>query len=114
MIFNVPKYLWHFTSQHMTLDGNFKANLFFKCDDGSNTALTDGNMYFPVQKEFERIAKVYVVPEEDKKVPCKAHIGSIRHQGQGKYGNVVVSGVIGSVCDHTVLAAFIDMLISGA
>ncbi|KAJ7669678.1 hypothetical protein B0H17DRAFT_1209639 [Mycena rosella] len=111
MIVSVPKYLRHLISQHMTLDGNFKANLFFKRDDGSDTALTDGNMYFPIQKEFERIAKAYVIPEEDKEVPCKAHIGSIRHQGQGKYGNVVISGVIGSACDHAVLAAFIDMLI---
>ncbi|KAJ7649218.1 hypothetical protein B0H17DRAFT_1215383 [Mycena rosella] len=114
MIVSVPKYLRHLISQHMTLDGNSKADLFFKRDDGSDTALTDGNMYFPVQKEFERIAKAYVIPEEDKEVPCKVHIGSIWHQGQGKYGNVAISGVIGSACDHAVLAAFIDMLISEA
>ncbi|KAJ7703948.1 hypothetical protein B0H17DRAFT_1126981 [Mycena rosella] len=99
---------------HIMLDGNFKANLFFKHDDGSDTALTDGNMYFPVQKEFERIAKAYVIPEEDKEVSCKAHIGSIWHQVQGKYGNVAISGVIGSACDHAVLAAFINMLIGEA
>jgi hypothetical protein len=51
---------------HTTLDGNFKANLFFKRDDGSDIALTDGNMYFPPQEEFERLAKQFVVKEEDK------------------------------------------------
>ncbi|KAJ7201539.1 hypothetical protein GGX14DRAFT_571190 [Mycena pura] len=109
-IVNVPKYLRHLISQHMTFDGNFKANLFYKRDDGSDTALTDGNMHFPAQQEFERISKEYVIPNEDKEVPCKAHIGSIRHQGHTKYGNVAVSGVVGSACDHAVLMAFIDML----
>ena len=56
----------HLVSQHFTLDGNFKANLFFKRDDGSDVALTDGKMYFPSQTEFKGIAKAYVVPEEDK------------------------------------------------
>ncbi|KAJ6619747.1 hypothetical protein B0H10DRAFT_1946569 [Mycena sp. CBHHK59/15] len=94
LVVHVPKYLRHCIAQHQTIDGNFKANLFFKRDDGSNIALTDGRMYFPKQAEFERIAKMYVVPEEDKEVPCKAHIGSIRHQGQVKYGNTAVSGVV--------------------
>jgi hypothetical protein len=56
----------HTISQNITLDGNFKANLFFKRDDGSDTALTDGKMYFPDQAEFEEIAKSYVIPAEDK------------------------------------------------
>ncbi|KAJ6539813.1 hypothetical protein DFH09DRAFT_1090130 [Mycena vulgaris] len=80
-VVNVPKYLRHLISQHLTLDGNFKANLFFKHDDGSDKALTNGRMYFPKQAEFDEIAKAYVVSEEDKEVPCKAYIGSIRHQG---------------------------------
>ncbi|KAJ6630063.1 hypothetical protein B0H10DRAFT_1939300 [Mycena sp. CBHHK59/15] len=71
-------------------------NLFFKCDDGSDIALMDGKMYFPSQMEFEGIVKAYVVSEEDTEVSCKAHIGSIRHQGQVKYGNTAVSGVIAS------------------
>ncbi|KAJ7229655.1 hypothetical protein B0H12DRAFT_1029903 [Mycena haematopus] len=50
---------------HFTLDGNFKANLFYKRDDGSDKALTDGRMYFPDQAEFDHIAKTYVVPVED-------------------------------------------------
>ncbi|KAJ7861145.1 hypothetical protein B0H14DRAFT_3620009 [Mycena olivaceomarginata] len=100
----------HTISQNLTLDGNFKANLFFKRDDGSDTALTDGKMYFPNQTEFEGIAKTYVVPDKDKEVPCKAHIGSIRHQGQVKYGNTAVSGVVASACDHAVLGSLVDML----
>ncbi|KAJ6558731.1 hypothetical protein B0H10DRAFT_1967236 [Mycena sp. CBHHK59/15] len=95
---------------NLTLEGNFKANLFFKRDDGSDTALTDGNMYFPRQTEFKAIAKVYVVSEEDKEVPCKAHIGSIRHQGQVKHGNTAVSGVVACMCDHAVMGSFVDML----
>ncbi|KAJ7202505.1 hypothetical protein GGX14DRAFT_352357 [Mycena pura] len=96
----------HLVSQHLTLDGNFKANLFYKRDDGSDTALTDGKMYFPSQTEFDGIAESYV-PQE---VPCKAHIGSIRHQGQVKYGNTAVSGVVACACDHAVAGSFIDML----
>ncbi|KAJ7124679.1 hypothetical protein C8R43DRAFT_1076045 [Mycena crocata] len=99
----------HLISQHLTLDGNFKANLFFKRDDGSDTALTDGKMYFPAQEEFVRLAKEFVVSEEDK-VPCKAHIGSIRHQGSVKYGNTAVSGVEACACDHAVAGSFVDML----
>jgi hypothetical protein len=40
--------------------------MFFKRDDGSNTALTDGNIHFPPQKEYEQIAKEYVIVKEDK------------------------------------------------
>ncbi|KAJ7638078.1 hypothetical protein B0H17DRAFT_1216895 [Mycena rosella] len=114
LVVDVPTYLRHLISQHETLDGNFKANLFYKRDNGSDTALTDGKMYFPLQKEFERIAKVYIISEEDKEVPCNGHIGSIRHQGQKKYGNVAVSGIIGSACDHALIGAFIDMLVGEA
>ncbi|KAJ6629404.1 hypothetical protein B0H10DRAFT_2388545 [Mycena sp. CBHHK59/15] len=105
LVVHVPKYLRHCIAQHQTIDGNFKANLFFKRDDGSDIALTDGRMYFPKQAEFERIAKTYVVPEED-----KAHIGSIRHQGQVKYGNTAVSGVVACACDHAIAGSFVDMI----
>ncbi|KAJ7505107.1 hypothetical protein B0H11DRAFT_1980282 [Mycena galericulata] len=110
LIVNVPNYLRHLTSLFITDDGNFKANLFYKRDDGSDKALTDGRMYFPAQDEYDRIAAEYVVHEEDKEVPCKAHIGSIRHQGSVKYGNTAVSGVIACACDHAVVGSFIDML----
>ncbi|KAJ6576259.1 hypothetical protein B0H10DRAFT_2236507 [Mycena sp. CBHHK59/15] len=109
LVVNVPKYLRHLISQNFTLDGNFKANLFFKRDDGSDKALTDGRMYFPSQTEYDVIAETYVVKEEDKDVPCNAHIGSIRHQGQVKYGNTAVSGVVACACDHTVAGSLIDM-----
>ncbi|KAJ7654773.1 hypothetical protein B0H17DRAFT_1214249 [Mycena rosella] len=110
LIVNIPNYLRHLVSQHFMLDSNFKANLFFKRDDGSDTALTDGKMYFPQQSEFDAIAKTYVIPDEDKEVPCKAHIGSIRHQGQVKYGNTAVSGVVACACDHAVAGSFVDIL----
>ncbi|KAJ7216991.1 hypothetical protein GGX14DRAFT_561505 [Mycena pura] len=107
---NVPNYLRHLISQHLTLDGNFKANLFYKHDNGNDVALTDGKMYFPAQTEYDRLAEAFVVSEEDKEVPCHAHIGSIRHQGQAKYGNTAVSGVVACACDHTVVGSLIDML----
>ncbi|KAJ7789424.1 hypothetical protein B0H14DRAFT_2627257 [Mycena olivaceomarginata] len=81
-----------------------------KHDNRSDTALTDGNMYFAKQAEFKLFLKTYVIPEEDKEVPCKAHIGSIRHQGSPKYGNTAVSGVVGCACDHAILGSFIDMV----
>ncbi|KAJ7701060.1 hypothetical protein B0H16DRAFT_1483666 [Mycena metata] len=109
LVVNVPKYLRHTTSHHLTFDGNYKANLFFKRDDGSDTALTDGKMYFPNQAEFNHIAETYVIPEEDKEVPCKAHIGAIRHQGHVKYGNTAISGVFACACDHAVLGSLVDM-----
>ncbi|KAJ7046076.1 hypothetical protein C8F04DRAFT_1248344 [Mycena alexandri] len=109
-IVKLPRYLRHTVNQNITLDSNFKANLFFKRDDGSDTALTDGMMYFPNQAEFAHLAKTYVIPEEDKEVPCKAHIGSIRHQGSVKYGTTTVSGVIAAACDHSMLGSLIDML----
>lgn len=56
----------HLISQNFTLDGNFKANLFYKRDDGSDKALTDGRMYFPSQTEYDSIAETYVVREADK------------------------------------------------
>ncbi|KAJ6608362.1 hypothetical protein B0H10DRAFT_1655751, partial [Mycena sp. CBHHK59/15] len=59
LVVDVPSYLRHLISQNMTLDGNWKANLFFKRDDGSDTALTDGKMYFPNQKVFEQFMKTY-------------------------------------------------------
>lgn len=63
----------HTTSHHLTFDGNYKANLFFKRDDGSDTALTDGKMYFPNQAEFNHIAETHVIPEEDKVIPCPCY-----------------------------------------
>ncbi|KAJ7025934.1 hypothetical protein C8F04DRAFT_1126812, partial [Mycena alexandri] len=110
LIVTVPKYLRHTISHAITLDGNFKVNLFYKRDDGSDKALTDGNMYFPNQAEFEEIARTYVVPDTDKEVPCKAHIGSICHQAQGKYGNTALSGVVAAACDHAVAGSLIDMI----
>ncbi|KAJ6632072.1 hypothetical protein B0H10DRAFT_1937780 [Mycena sp. CBHHK59/15] len=105
-----PSYLRHLIATFKTLDGNFKQNLFFKRDDSSDTALTDGRMHFPLQAEYVEIAKKHVVLKEDTEVPCKAHIGSIRHQGSPKYGNVAASDVICSTCDHTVAGSFVDML----
>ncbi|KAJ7192982.1 hypothetical protein GGX14DRAFT_405891 [Mycena pura] len=109
LVVTIPEYLRHLISQNFTLDGNFKANLFFKRDNGSDKALTDGRMYFPSQLEYDAIAEKYVVKEEDKEVPCNAHIGSIRHQGLVKYGNTAVSGVVACACDHAVVGSFIDM-----
>ncbi|KAJ6623198.1 hypothetical protein B0H10DRAFT_1944174 [Mycena sp. CBHHK59/15] len=103
-------YLRHLISTNKTLDGNYKQNLFFKRDDGSDTALTDGKMHFPLQAEYEDIVKTHVVAKEDTEVPCKAHIGSIRHQGSAKYGNVAVTGVVACACDHSVAGSFVDML----
>ncbi|KAJ7604351.1 hypothetical protein DFH06DRAFT_1349486 [Mycena polygramma] len=107
---HVKTYLRHNIVMRITEDGNFKANLFFKRDDGTEVCLTDGRMYFPKQEEFVELAKKIIVTDADKEVPCNAHIGSIRHQGQSKYGNTAVSGVIGSACDHGVVGAFVDML----
>ncbi|KAJ7186311.1 hypothetical protein GGX14DRAFT_581134 [Mycena pura] len=85
-----------------TLDGNFKANLFYKRDNGTDEALTDGRMYFPPQREFEAYAQAYVANPADKDVPCQAHIGSIRTQGRYKYKNTSVSGVVASACCRAV------------
>ncbi|KAJ7164225.1 hypothetical protein C8R46DRAFT_1220734 [Mycena filopes] len=109
MVVNVPRYLRHTIAHHVTLDGNFKANLFFKRDDGSDISLTDGKMYFPKQSEFDHIAATYVIPVEDTEVPCKNHIGSIRHQGHTKFGNTAISGVVACACDHSVLGSLVDM-----
>ncbi|KAJ7855353.1 hypothetical protein B0H13DRAFT_2357972 [Mycena leptocephala] len=111
LVVDVASYLCrHLISQNLTLDGNWKANLFFKRDDGSDTALMDGKLYFPNQKAFEEFAKTYVVPDDDKEVPCKANIGSIRNQAHAKYGNTAVSGVVACTCDHAVLGSLVDML----
>ncbi|KAJ6603012.1 hypothetical protein B0H10DRAFT_2440650 [Mycena sp. CBHHK59/15] len=58
-------YLRHLISTNKTLDGNYKQNLFFKRDNGSDTALTDGKMHFPLQAEYEDIVKTHVVTKED-------------------------------------------------
>ena len=111
------------------LDGNFKSNLFYKRDNGTDKALTDGRMYFPPQKDFEDFANSYVVKAEDKvisllktcsltdaeqEVPCKNHIGSIHNQSKMKYKNTRFSGVVASVCSHGLPGGFVDMLISEA
>ncbi|KAJ7208874.1 hypothetical protein GGX14DRAFT_365133 [Mycena pura] len=114
LVVSIPTYLRHLHSEHITLDGNFKANLFYKRDNGTDEALTDGRMYFPPQREFKAYAKSYVVNPDDRDVPCKAHIGSIRNQGRFKYKNTSVSGVVASACCHGLPAAFVDMIISEA
>ncbi|KAJ7076150.1 hypothetical protein B0H15DRAFT_864492 [Mycena belliarum] len=110
LVVKVPSFLRHLISGHRTLDGNFKANLFFKRDDGSDVALTEGKMYFPDQEEYKRISTSYVIPPEDEEIPCRAHIGSIRHQGSVKYGNTRFSGVIACACDHAVAGSLVDMI----
>jgi hypothetical protein len=55
----------HLVSQHITLDGNFKANRFHKRDDGSDQPLTSGRMLFPPPQEYAEFAKKYVIPVED-------------------------------------------------
>ncbi|KAJ7223432.1 hypothetical protein GGX14DRAFT_557999 [Mycena pura] len=104
----------HLRAEYMTLDGNFKANLFYKRDNGTDHALTDGRMYFPQQKDFEAFAKTHVVKDADKEVPCKAHIGAIRNQGKYRYKNTRVSGVVASACSHGLPAGFLDMLVGEA
>ncbi|KAJ7052995.1 hypothetical protein C8F01DRAFT_1331136 [Mycena amicta] len=112
--FSVPKYMRHLVSEHITFDGNFKANLFYKHDNGTDAALTDGTMYFPPREAFEEFAQCYVVDDEDKDVPCKSHIGSIRNQGKYKYKNTRFSGVVAVACDHALPAGFCDMIIGEA
>ncbi|KAJ7200799.1 hypothetical protein GGX14DRAFT_324899, partial [Mycena pura] len=114
LVVSIPTYLRHLHSEHITLDGNFKANLFYKRDNGTDEALTDGRMYFPPQREFEAYAKSYLVNPDDRDVPCQAHIGSIRNQGRFKYKNTSVSGVVASACCHGLPAVFVDMIISEA
>ncbi|KAJ7018233.1 hypothetical protein C8F04DRAFT_1277911 [Mycena alexandri] len=101
----------HLIAHNMTLNGNFKANLFFKRDKGSETALTDGRMYFALESEYQKITKEHVVHKEDTDIPCNNHIGSIRHQGLIKSGKVARSGVVACACNHTVLGALIDLLV---
>ncbi|KAF8144851.1 hypothetical protein K438DRAFT_1992412 [Mycena galopus ATCC 62051] len=105
-----PRYLRHLISEHYTLNGNFKANQFFKRDNGTDKALTDGSMYFPEQAEYNRISKSFVIAKEDKEPPCRAHIGAIRHQGKLKYANTAISGVVCCACDHAVVGSLVDML----
>ncbi|KAF8213034.1 hypothetical protein K438DRAFT_1486667, partial [Mycena galopus ATCC 62051] len=66
LVVDIPRYLSHLVAEFLTLNGNYKANLFFKRDDGSDEALTDGDMYFPKQTDFQEFAKSLVVTEEDK------------------------------------------------
>ncbi|KAJ7053716.1 hypothetical protein C8F01DRAFT_1064577 [Mycena amicta] len=109
----IPSYLRHLASEHITFDGNFKANLFYKRDNGTDKAVTDGLMYFPRQDEAAEVAKKFVVNAEDL-VRSSAHIGSIRNQGKFRYKNTRVSGVVTSACDHGLPASFVDMLIGEA
>ncbi|KAJ7189967.1 hypothetical protein GGX14DRAFT_580270 [Mycena pura] len=64
--FSAPGYMRHTDSENITSDGNFKANLFIKQDNGSDKALTDGRMYFEQQERFEKFAAAYVVKDIDK------------------------------------------------
>ncbi|KAJ6607264.1 hypothetical protein B0H10DRAFT_2228015 [Mycena sp. CBHHK59/15] len=109
LVVTCPSYLCHLISRFCTIDANFKMNLYFKRDNGTDIALTDGDMYFPLQALFDRIKKMHVVPDKDKEVPCKSNIGSICHQASPKYGNMAVSGVVACTCDHTVAGSFINM-----
>ncbi|KAJ7738920.1 hypothetical protein B0H14DRAFT_2638390 [Mycena olivaceomarginata] len=91
LLVHVPPYLQHLWSLFQSLDRNYKVCLFFKCDNGSDTALTDGNMYFAKQAEFELFLKMKCL-------------------GSPKYRNTAVSGVISCACGHAVLGSFINMV----
>ncbi|KAJ6503829.1 hypothetical protein C8R45DRAFT_1070360, partial [Mycena sanguinolenta] len=96
-----PEYIWHLISTYLTTDGNFKLNLFWKRDDGTDIPLTDEGMRFGSHKE-------------DKEPPCRAHIGAIRPQGSLKFGNTAVSGVVASACEHAVVGSFVDLVLGEA
>ncbi|KAJ6479055.1 hypothetical protein C8R45DRAFT_933835 [Mycena sanguinolenta] len=100
--------------EYLRKDGNFKANQFFKRDDGSDRSLTNGIMYFPEEREYARVAKQIRIAKEDKEPPCRAHIGAIRHQGKLKYGNTAISGVVASACDHAVVGSLVDLVLGEA
>ncbi|KAJ6448015.1 hypothetical protein C8R45DRAFT_850549 [Mycena sanguinolenta] len=108
-----PEYVRHTITGFKTTDGNFKMNQFFKRDNGTDTPLTDGVMYFPGEAEYARVTKEIRIAKEDKP-PCRAHIGAIRHQGKLKYGNTAISGVVASACDHAVVGSFVDLVLGEA
>ncbi|KAF7319998.1 CxC2 domain-containing protein [Mycena kentingensis (nom. inval.)] len=58
---NVPTYLRHLISQNLTLDGNYKANLFYKRDDGTQISLTDGRMLFPKKAAYTKFTKDFAL-----------------------------------------------------
>ncbi|KAF7326033.1 CxC2 domain-containing protein [Mycena kentingensis (nom. inval.)] len=111
---SVPSYLRHLFSEHIAFDGNFKQNLFYKRDNGSDIRITDGRMYFPSQEEAERVQQNYVINPEDLDPVCKAHIGSIRNQGKFRYKNTRYSGVVAAACCHGLPASFVDMIVGEA
>ncbi|KAJ6489140.1 hypothetical protein C8R45DRAFT_1097462 [Mycena sanguinolenta] len=92
----VPEYLQHNISLCHGLDGNFKANQFFKRDDGFDRSLTNGIMYFPEEVEYARVKKQIRIAKEDK--------------GKLKYGNTAISGIVASSCDHAVVGSFVDLV----
>ncbi|KAF7345166.1 CxC2 domain-containing protein [Mycena sanguinolenta] len=109
-----PEYIRHLISTFFTKDGNFKLNLFWKRDDGTDIPLTDAIMYFAGQEEWARVAREIRIAKEDKEPPCRAHIGAIRHQGKLKYGNTAISGVVASACEHAVVGSFVDLVLGEA
>ncbi|KAF8144854.1 hypothetical protein K438DRAFT_1782474 [Mycena galopus ATCC 62051] len=59
----------HLGGEHLTLDGNFKLKRSSKRDNGSDKALTDSDMYCPMQSDFEEFTEPFVVTEQNKQVP---------------------------------------------
>ncbi|KAJ7839870.1 hypothetical protein B0H14DRAFT_3458527 [Mycena olivaceomarginata] len=99
LLVHVPPYLQHLISLFQSLDGNYKACLFFKRDNGTDMALTDGNMYFAKQAEFELFLKT----------KCLVRLTSAPSGTRARRNTetTAVSGVVGCACDH---AVFIDMV----
>ena len=56
----------HLISRYLTKDGNFKLNLFWKRDDGTDIPLTDAIMYFAGLEEYARVTKEIRIAKEDK------------------------------------------------
>lgn len=55
----------HLVSENKTLDGNFKLNQFYKRDNSTDLALTDGAMYFALKAKYDRIVESFIIAKED-------------------------------------------------
>jgi hypothetical protein len=92
----------------LTSDGNHQLFQYFKNTDRNDTSLYHGAAYMP-DKVYEEFLRTVFKMNESTIAPDCGHIKVINNEGQSKFKNMAITGVVNTQCWHTVVLAAVDM-----
>lgn len=123
---STPSTLSHTVQQNLMIDGNFHLNQYAK-KSGDGVSLWGGRGYSPTEEELAASLEAvesnsnstevrneiqpdpsHVLIRRYQKVEC-SYLKAVVHQNKMKFKNMNKSGLLCSICDHTVIVATVDL-----